>query len=334
MYSTTRYQIGSKGISRHVTLALIVLAGLCLTGCSNKMAIMQKNQANLQMLVGENARQMSDLVTSMQQSQDALKVTIQNLRETTRKLSDDMTRVTTAHADLKKTVQQESAMMASRVARVEAGQEAVSHGQSQAKEDRKILAASIGNEAQMRLALEQEVQDNKTLYLSSLSTLQGSQVALESELKSLKVTIQGAVAGISAVALAQTTLEEDMRETLAGEVAGLQETQAEQQTQLDDSRDQIAKLLTGLTGLETNLTQLEQILKEDISNMAKAVELSNQQVQGDNGLTQRVSELQSSTHAMIDTLKDELQDVRTVVDGIKTIEMNDPELLLVEESTP
>jgi predicted DNA binding CopG/RHH family protein len=334
MNSTTTLQTGGTGIFRHFTLALLVLAGLCLTGCGNKMAIMQENQANLQMLVGENARQMSDLVASMKQNQQALKVSIQSLRDTTQELSGDITQVTVAHADLKKTVQQDNAVMISRVAQVEAGQEALIHDLSKGTENRKILAASIGNEQEQRLALGQEVQDNKTLTLSTLSTLQGSQVALESELKSLKVTIQDAVVGISALAVAQQSLELSLNDTVAGPVATLQETQTQQQTQLDYSQDQIDKLITGLTGLQTNLTQLEGILKEDIENMSKAVELSSQQVQGENGLTQQVSELQSSTHSMIDALKEELQDVRIVVADIKAIRMKDVEIISSEESTP
>jgi predicted DNA binding CopG/RHH family protein len=273
-------------------------------------------------------------VASMKQNQQALKVSIQSLRDTTQELSGDITQVTVAHADLKKTVQQDNAVMTSRVAQVEAGQEALIHDLSKGTENRKILAASIGNEQEQRLALEAEVQDNKTLYLSNLSTLQGSQVALESELKSLKVTIQDAVAGISAVAVAQQSLEVSLNDTVAGPVATLQETQTQQQTQLDYSQDQMDKLITGLTGLETNLTQLEGILKEDIENMSKAVELSSQQVQGENGLTQQVSELQSSTHSMIDALKEELQDVRIVVADIKAIRMKEVEIISSEESTP
>ena len=334
MNSTTPHHSTSIRIPKSLVLAMLVFAGLCLTGCSNQMAIMQENQANLQVLVEENARQMSDLVACMEQSQQELKVTIQNLRETTRTLSADMALVTQAHTDLKDTVQQRDAVMTKRVDSVEKGQRALSTEVLKTAEKRQILAASIANEQEARLALEQEVQDNQAVFLTKISNMQGSQVALQSELKTLKATIQTAVADISTVAAAQATMEEALAETVAGHVSKVQQVQAQQQTQLDYSTEQIDKLLAGLTGLETNLTQLERILKQDISNVTKAVELANEQVQGQIEVTQKVTDVQSDTNVMIENLKDDLQEVKTLVSEISAVQMNDPEVLSSEEAAP
>jgi len=318
---------------KYFALALLVVAGLCLTGCSNQMAIMQENQASLQALVQENARQMSDLVTCMEQSQKELKVTMQSLRDTTQQLSDDMTLVTVAHSDLKKTVQQKNTVIVGRVDSVEQRQEALTGDLASTDQERKKLAASIANEEAERLALAGMVRDNETVFLSKMSEMQGSQVALQSELKSLKLTIQGAVADIGAVVVAHKTLEETVDNTVAGQAA-MQENQSLQQTQLDDSKVKIEKLLNGLAGLETNLTQLERILTEDISNLSKAVELANEQVQGQMNATQKVTDVQSNTHTMIENLKDDLQQVKTLVEEISTVQVNQPEILSSDESTP
>jgi chromosome segregation ATPase len=321
-------------IPRQLVLALFVLTGLCLTGCSNPMAIMQENQASLQILVQENARQVSGLVTCMEQSQQALKATIQELRETTRELSDDMTQVTVAHADLKTTVQQSNTAIASQMESVQEDQKAMNSELFSTAEARKNLATSIVNEEEKRLALEDVVQDNKTVFLAKVSTVQGGQVELQSELKSLKDSIQTAMDDISAVAMAQMTLEKTVSTTVASQLAAMQEIQSQQQTQLDFSKAQIEDLLNGLTGLSSNLTELERILKEDISNVSKAVELTAQQTQGQNDLAQQVANLQSNTDAMFNTLKDELSEVRTVVAEIQIIEINDPDILSSEASAP
>jgi chromosome segregation ATPase len=334
MNSTKTAHFDGTCISRQLVLALLILSGLCLTGCSNRMAIMQENQANLQILVQENAHQMSGLVTCMEQSQQALKATIQDLRETTRELSEDMTQVTASHTDLKKTVQQTNQVIAGRMTSIQEDQKAVNNELFSTAEARRKLAASIVNEEEKRLALEDLVQDNKTVFLAKLSTVQGGQVELRSELKSLKDTVQVAVDDISAVAMAQQTLQETVSKTVASQLAAMQEIQSQQQTQLDFSQDQIEDLLNGLTGLSSNLTELERILKEDISNVSKAVELIAQQTQGQDDLAQQVANLQSNTDAMFSILKDELSEVRIVVAEIQTLEMNDAEILSPEEAAP
>jgi chromosome segregation ATPase len=334
MNSTKTTHFDSTCICRQLVLALLILSGLCLTGCSNRMAIMQENQANLQILVQENAHQMSALVTCMEQSQQALKATIQDLRETTRELSEDMTQVTASHTDLKKTVQQTNQVIAGRMTSIQEDQKAVNSELFSTAEARRKLATSIVNEEEKRLALEDLVQDNKTVFMAKLSTAQGGQVELRSQLKSLKDTVQVAVDDISAVAMAQQTLQETVSKTVASQLAAMQEIQSQQQTQLDFSQDQIEELLNGLTGLSSNLTELERILKEDISNVSKAVELTAQKTQGQNDLAQQVANLQSNTDAMFSILKDELSEVRIVVAEIQTLEMNDAEILSPEEAAP
>lgn len=334
MNRTTTHHFDGTRIRRQLVLGLFVLSGLCLTGCSNQMAIMQENQASLQVLVQENANQMSDLVACMEQSQQQLKATIQDLRKTTRELSADMTQVTAAHTDLKQTVQQSNAVIASQMESVQEKQKAMNSELYSTAEAQEKLAASIVNEEQERLALADVVQDNKSVFMAKMSKVEGGQVALQTELKSLKDTVQLAVDDISAVAMAQATLEETVSKTVASQLAAMQETQSKQQIQLDFSRDQIEGLLDGLTGLSSNLTELERILKEDISNVSKAVELVGQQTQGQDDLTQQMADLQSNTDAMISTLKDELREVRTVVVELQTLDMNEPEVLSSEEATP
>ena len=334
MNSTAEYHSKDARISGQFVWVLLLGAGLCLTGCSNRMAIMQENQANLQILVQENARQMSGLVTCMEQNQNELKVTIQNLRETTQTLSEDMTLVTEAHATLKTTVQQRHVALTGRVDRVEEGQEALTRDLLNTAKKREILAASIANEQDERLALEQQVQGNKTMFLAKMSGMQDDQVTLQSELKSLKDTIQTAVADIGAVAAAQTTLKETLTETVAGQIAALQTVQMRQETQLEYSQDQLNELINGLSGLETNLTQLERILKEDISNVSKAVELANSKLQGQTDLAVQVADVQTNTHAMIETLKGDLAEVKTLVSEISTITVDAPEVLSSETTEP
>ncbi|MCF7973137.1 MAG: hypothetical protein K9N55_04950 [Phycisphaerae bacterium] len=349
-------QFAHTPFSKHIALVAFAIIGLSLTGCSNQMAIMQENQANLQTLVQENARQMSDVVTCIKQSQKELQVTILNLRDTTQKLSDDMTLVTSAQTALQQTVQQKNAVIAKRVDSVEQSQKALSSELFNTAEERQKLAASIVNEEDKRIALEQVVDDNRTVFLAKVSSVQGSQVELQTELRSLKATIQTAVADISAVTQAQKTLEETVNTAMTGQLASLQQAQLEQQTQLEHSQGQIEKLLTGLSGLENNLTQLERILKEDIANVSKAVELAghrqesyestaSQQAQGmastvesvqhgQRDLTDQVVELQSATQSMIDTLKTDLQQVRDVVDEIKTLDIDTLEALASGEPAP
>lgn len=334
MYMTTTLCSKSPRISPRFVLVLLALAGLCLTGCSNRMAIMQENQANLQILVQENARQMSGLVTCMEQNQKDLQVTIQDLRQTTQTLSEDMTGAAKAHGDLKTSVQQGHAMLTGRVDRVEEDQKALNQELSQTAQKRQILAASIASETARRLALEQEVQDNKAVFLSKLSGMQDSQVTLQSELKSLRTTIQTAVIEIKTVAAAQATLEETLNQSVAGQIASMQEIQSQQQTQLKYSQAQIDKLVDGLSGLETNLTQLEHILKEDISNLSKAVVLANSKLEGQTELTTRVADVQTNTHSMIESLRADLAQVKTVVSEVTPIDMNEPEELVSDTTEP
>jgi hypothetical protein len=328
MNSPKNIHSNSIRTSNYLTLAIFAVVGLSLTGCSNRMAIMQENQANLQVLVQENAHQLSDLVSCMEQNQQALKVTIVNLRETTKQLSEDMTQVTMAHSAFKDTVQKNNAVIASRVNSVEQDQEALSSELLGTAQERQKLAASIDNEKMKRAELEQVVEDNKAVFLAKVSTVQDSQVELQTELKSLKVTIQTAVSDISAVAMAQKTLEESVYKTVAGQLAAMQEVQTQQLIQSDYSKGQIDKLLSGLTGLETNLTQLESILKEDIKDVSQAVELaSHKQEEFEGETSQRVVDLQSNTQSMIGILKAELTQVRTLVAEIRAISVNTPEIL-------
>jgi chromosome segregation ATPase len=333
MNSTKKTHFYTIRTSNYLVLAILAIVGLSLTGCSNQMAIMQENQANLQVLVQENAHQLSDLVSCMEQSQQALKVTILNLRETTKQLSEDMTQVTMAHSAFKDSVQKNNAVIASRVTSVEEDQKALSSELFSTAQERQKLAASIDNEGMKRAELEQMVEDNRTVFLAKVSTVQDSQVEFQTELKSLKATIQTAVSDISAVAMAQRNLEETVHQTVAGQLAAMQEAQTQQQIQSDDSKNKIDKLLSGLAGLETNLTQLESILKEDIKDVSKAVELAGHKQEEFEGETsQQVVELQSNTQSMIDTLKAELTQVRTVVAEINAISVNTPEILVTEPS--
>ncbi len=354
MNDTKRIHPHSLRTSKYFALALLAVVGLSLTGCSNQMAIMQENQANLQVLVQQNAHQLSDVVGCMEQGQQALEATILDLRETTKQLSEDMTQVTVTHAAFKDTVKQNNAEVASRVNTVEQAQEALSGEFLGTAQERQKLAASIDNGEMKQAELEQVVEDNKTVFLAKVSGVQDSQVEFQAELKSLKATIQTAVSDISAVARAQKTLEDTISSAVSAQLAAMHQVQTQQQSQLDASEDHIANLLNSLTGLESNLTQLESTFKKEIEGISRAVELAdhrqeefqaktNQQVlmatqasstvkEGQNNLAVQVGEFQTSTQSMIDTLRVEVDRVRSVVSEISAISMNTPDILTSDAS--
>ena len=326
-----------------ITAILLAMICLALAGCGNEMTTMKQNQASLQILIEENARQMAGVVATMDSNQKQLQATIESLRETTQKLSDDMTYVSNAHAELSKIVDEKDKTIAARVDGVEQTQQTMRSDLDQTADQRELLAADIASVSEQHLALRDTVKKDNATLLAKVSTVSNEQTNLRSELAGITAGFQEVVADISSVVKARGQFEATVNKKMADQMAAVRRDQQKQQDQIDTSAGRIEQVTTGLATLENSLSKLEQLMREDAKNFSEAFDLFGQKQmqleeqakrdvrglagsldavkQRQDALGKQIDELQGSFDGVIKSLKSDLEKLNASLKRLQPLEI-------------
>jgi len=279
-----------------VLLAAVVCVGL--GGCSNKMARFEENQLRLQALVETNAHQIGKAAQRAEQNQQDLQTAMKLIHNSTEELAAQIVSFGSEHAKLQARMQAGDAQMSDKIAGIEQKQQASQSSIDDLQNGTVAVAADMAALGENQAKIGEMIDQNRRTLAGKVKTIEDYQGRLQSEIRNVQAGTAQVAADLAAVADAHSKLEEtaqNERERTDGKLSALEQDRLEQQKETEAIMNNVRKLTASVDALEGNLLKLQEVLQNDIQNLADVIEVVGQgQIEFEGNVESRIGELANS----------------------------------------
>jgi len=292
-----------NGYGKSVFVARIVVllaAAVCVGvgGCGNNMARIEENQLKLQALVEMNAHQIGKAAQRAEQNQEDLQTAMNLIGNSTEELAAQIASFGSEHTKLQSRMQANTAQTGDKIAGIEQKQQVFQGNIDDLQNGTVAVAADMAAFGETQAKLGEMIDENRRTLAGKVKTIEDYQGRLQSEIRNVQAGTAQVAADLAAVADAHSKLEEaaqNDRERTDGKVSVLERDRLEQQKETETIMNNVRKLTGSVGALEENLLKLQEVLQNDIRNLADIITVVGQgQIEFEGNVERRIGELASS----------------------------------------
>ena len=206
------------------------------------------------------------------------------------------------------------------------------------------MAAVAGDVAVLgtrQAELEGIIETNSQTLATKVNALEQYQARLQTEIKNVAAGTERVAADLAVVADAQAKFEEESqndRKLTAGRISANERRQLEQQNEIESIKSKVLKVTASVGTLEKNLLKLQEVLQNDMNNLADVIEVIGQgQIefegsverdirgladsvglikQGQSDLREQANQMRSNNQTMMNDLASTLKQLKIRVSGL------------------
>jgi len=304
-------------IARTILAVVIVVIGLSLAGCGDKMAKMEDRQLRLEAMVEANNHQITAMATSIEHSQQELQAGIEAVRDNIRQVAADFVTIAEEQTRLHKALQSSNQQAGTRMAAIERDQKGMQAGIEQARNERQQAAAEIADLTNGHAKLCQTVDSDSRRLTGRVVVLEQNQHELQAGIEDVRDGTLKVAADVTAVRDEQARLYEmadNNGRQLTDNAAVIEQNRQAWQSAIEDMQENIQQAAAKVGALGANLTRLEDILQANIRELTGIVNGSGQgHAEFQEKIQQDLSALDSSVSTITQNqsrLQGQIEDVR------------------------
>ncbi|MFH1716020.1 MAG: hypothetical protein ABIF19_01605 [Planctomycetota bacterium] len=261
-------------IARTILAVVIVVIGLSLAGCGDKMAKMEDRQLRLEAMVEANNHQITAMATSIERSQQELQAGIEAVRDNIRQVAADFVTIAEEQTRLHKALQNSNQQAGTRMAAIERDQRGLQAGIEQTRSERQQAAAEIADLTNGHAKLCQTVDSDSRRLTGRVVVLEQNQHELQAGIEDVRDGTLKVAADVTAVRDEQTRLYgmvENNGRQLTDNAAVIEQNRQAWQTTIEDIQDNIQQVAAKVGALGANLVRLEDILQTNVRDLTGLV---------------------------------------------------------------
>ena len=292
---------------------------------ASDIATLGEEQQNLHITTQENIQQVANDVVVMQNKQNMLQAGIENAVNETVKVASDLAALDDKQQNLHITTQKNIQQVAKDVVVIQNSQTRLQAGIQEVQKSTDEVEVALANADQKQMELREIAHNNNLLLNETIETARQNQEQLQAKIANLQIEASQTAANISVVNNEQKSLQEIVQnnnQQLIDKVVEVQQNQQQWQEAFHQIQERIQEVTSNIGVLDNNLSQLHNVLQNNIGDIQAALNVTNQEQQ------EFQEKMQSELFALADTvgvikqsqadLQKQIEEVRFSAEGINT----------------
>ena len=261
-------------ITKRGAFVISIIMVIALAGCSRQFEKLEDNQAQLKLMAQTNSEQIAAIAGYIHQNQNELTAKIQQVRNETKVVADNVSTLSDEQLKLHQTSQNNVSRLANQLSLVSDNQDALSAGLAASRSENAKIGDNVTTLDRKQTELYNAVQANNSKLTERVSVLEQGQNNLmtaidDSKSQTLKVTSEIASLGNQQAKFHETS--QNSIQQIADNMTRVIQNQKALDTGLALSRNETSRVSSSVTALDRKQAEMFEKVQNSSSKLAERV---------------------------------------------------------------